>query len=264
MPTFAVGDLQGCFDELQGLLALIQFDPNQDTLWCVGDLVNRGPKSLETLRFLKAMGSRVKVVLGNHDLHLLAVYYGVKISYPDDTLQDILTAPDREELITWLRAQPLIHSGEGYVMVHAGVCPDWTLEEAIGLAQEVSEVLQSKDIAHFLKAMYGNTPDHWSSDLTGMERLRVITNYLTRMRFCSPTGHLLMDKKMSPLDCSPGYLPWFKAPHRKIIAPIIFGHWSALQGKTHTHNVFALDTGVVWGGPLTAMRLEDQERFARS
>ncbi len=263
MSTYAVGDIQGCFDELQGLLQQIHFDDTRDTLWCVGDLVNRGPKSLETLRFLKSLGARVKVVLGNHDLHLLAVHYGVKDFYPDDTIQDVLGAPDREELIEWLRAQPLVHTGEGYVMVHAGFCPSWTVEAAVAFAGEVSDALKSKELAHFLKAMYGNDPDHWSPGLKGMDRLRVITNYLTRMRFCSADGHLLMGKKTSPIDCPEGYFPWFKAPHREIVTPIIFGHWSALQGKTDTENVFALDTGVVWGGALTAMRLEDQKRFTQ-
>jgi bis(5'-nucleosyl)-tetraphosphatase (symmetrical) len=261
VPTYAIGDIQGCFHELSGLLRQIHFDEGQDTLWCVGDLVNRGPRSLTTLRFLRNLGVRVKVVLGNHDLHLLAVYYGVKGFYSDDTIQDILEAPDREDLIEWLRVQPLIHIDQGYVMVHAGFCPSWTLEEAVLLAGEVSNVLKSTEIKAFLKAMYGNEPDHWSPKLTGMDRLRVITNYLTRMRFCSAEGRLLMTKKTSPFDCPKGYFPWFKVPGRRISYPIVFGHWSALQGKTDTENVFALDTGVVWGGTLTAMRLEDQKRF---
>lgn len=261
MPTYAIGDIQGCFDELQSLLRQAHFDEAKDRLWCVGDLVNRGPKSLETLRFLKNLGPCVKVVLGNHDLHLLAVHYGVKGFYQDDTIQDVLAAPDREDLIEWLRVQPLVHVGEGYAMVHAGFCPSWTLEEAVALAGEVSDALKSIEIKAFLKAMYGNEPDHWSPELTGMDRLRVITNYLTRMRFCSADGRLLMNKKTSPLDCPEGYFPWFKVPGRRITSPILFGHWSALQGKTDTENVFALDTGVVWGGTLSAMRLEDQKRF---
>ena len=260
MATYAIGDIQGCFKQLQGLLAKIHFDPVQDNLWLVGDLVNRGPQSLETLRVLKSLGDRAKIVLGNHDLHLLAVHYGVRECYPDDTISDILNAPDREELIEWLRQQPLVYYSAPYVMVHAGFCPSWTLSEALTLGQEVSDQLKGPEIVAFLKEMYGNEPDSWSPDLHGLTRLRVITNYLTRMRFCSEAGRLSISKKTAPLDCPESDYPWFKVPNRQIQTPIIFGHWSALQGETQTENVFALDTGVVWGGPLTAMNLETQRR----
>ena len=262
MAEYAIGDIQGCFTVLQALLAKIQFDPARDRLWLVGDLVNRGPQSLEVLRFVKSLGKRVRVVLGNHDLHLLAVHYGVQALYPDDTLDEILQAPDREELMDWLRQQPLIDHGPDYVMVHAGFCPSWTLEQALALAAEVSQQLKSVEIVSFLKAMYGNAPDKWSSDLSGMTRLRVITNYLTRMRFCAVDGRLCMSKNTAPLDCPAGFMPWFKVPERKINQPILFGHWSALQGETNVENVFALDTGVVWGGALTAMNLQTRERIS--
>ncbi|MCX7123808.1 MAG: symmetrical bis(5'-nucleosyl)-tetraphosphatase [Gammaproteobacteria bacterium] len=261
MATYAIGDIQGCFRQLIDLLRKINFNPAQDTLWIAGDLINRGPQSLETLRFLKNLGESVKIVLGNHDLHLLAVHYGVRELYPDDTISDILNAPDREPLIAWLRQQPLIYYSAPYVMVHAGFCPTWTLEEALALGREVSDQLKGPDIVAFLQAMYGNEPDTWSSDLKGMVRLRVITNYLTRMRFCAENGCLNLSKKTTLLDCPEGYFPWFQVPNRKIKTPIVFGHWSALQGETHTENVFALDTGVVWGGALTAMNLETKLRY---
>ncbi len=260
MARYAIGDIQGCFQTLQALLAKLRVDPRQDELWLVGDLVNRGPQSLETLRFLKALGDCTHIVLGNHDLHLLALHYGVRAPYADDTLDAILQAPDRVELMDWLRQQPLIYAAAPYVMVHAGVCPSWTLAQALALGQEVSDQLRGPQIVAFLKNMYGNEPDHWSPDLSGMARLRVITNYLTRMRFCTAAGQLRMDKKTSPLDCPADGMPWFKVPGRQIQTPIIFGHWSALQGETQTAQVFALDTGVVWGGRLTAMNLETGER----
>ena len=260
MATYAIGDIQGCFRQLQGLLAKIQFNPAHDTLWLVGDLVNRGPQSLETLRFIKSLGDRVKIVLGNHDLHLLAVHFGVRELYPDDTITDILTAPDREELMEWLRQQPLVYYSEPYVMVHAGFCPRWTLDEALALGEELSQQLKGPGVIDFFKMSYGNDPDQWSLNLSGLVRLKVIKNYLTCMRFCSDEGRLLQGKG-SPLNCPEGYFPWFKAPNRQIHNPIIFGHWSALQGETDTENIFALDTGVVWGGPLTALNLETLERL---
>ncbi len=260
MARYAIGDVQGCLRQLIGLMAKIQFDPSKDELWFVGDLVNRGPQSLETLRLIKSLGARARVVLGNHDLHLLAVHYGVRESYADDTISDILNAPDREELIHWLRQQPFIYHAEPYVMVHAGFYPGWSLQEALVLGEELSLQLQGPGIIDFLKVSYGNEPDLWSPDLTGFTRLRVIKNYLTCMRFCSEEGRLLTGKG-SPLNCPPGYFPWFKVPHRQIHNPIVFGHWSALQGETHTPKIFALDTGVVWGGPLTAMNLDTEERL---
>lgn len=266
MATYVIGDVQGCFKELEGLLKLIHFEAKQDSLWFAGDLVNRGPQSLATLRFVKSLPNAA-VVLGNHDLHLIAAHYGLKTLYPDDTIQDILNASDREELIHWLRHQKLIHYDASFdvLMVHAGVAPQWDRSQALSLASEVEATLKSEDIQSFLKNMYGNEPDYWHNDLTGFDRLRVITNYLTRMRFCDKNGRLLMSKKTSPLDCPPGYMPWFKVPNRKMPAQTIaFGHWSSLLGETGIANVFALDTGVVWGGALTALRLDDFKHFSFS
>jgi bis(5'-nucleosyl)-tetraphosphatase (symmetrical) len=262
MATYAIGDIQGHFDALMGLLDTIAFDSAKDTLWCVGDLVNRGPKSLETLRFLKNLGGRVKVVLGNHDLHLLALYYGLRSAYPDDTLTSVLAAHDAAELVEWLCQQPLVYSEGEYTMVHAGLFQGWTLAQALALSAEVSSALQGDQRLAFLSNMYGNSPDVWSDDLSGMVRLRVIKNYCTCMRFCSADGHLVAGSKTAPIDCPPGAMPWFNVPQRRVTTPIVFGHWSALQGETHTKNVFALDTGVAWGGALTAMRLEDRQRFS--
>ncbi len=266
MATYVIGDVQGCFAELQSLLALIRFDAEQDTLWFAGDLVNRGPQSLATLRFIKSL-ARAVVVLGNHDLHLIAVHYGLKPLYPDDTIQEILDAPDREVLIAWLCQQPLVYYDTSFnvMMVHAGIAPQWNKEQVLALAHEVEMVLQGDEIQSFLKNMYGNEPDCWSDNLMGFDRLRIITNYFTRMRFCDDKGRLFMAKKTSPLDCPKGYMPWFKVPGRKLQEQaIVFGHWSALLGETGVANVFALDTGIVWGGALTALRLEDYKRFVFS
>lgn len=264
MATYVIGDVQGCFDELQGLLALVQFDPQKDKLWFAGDLINRGPKSLETLRFIKSLKD-VEVVLGNHDLHLIATYYGLKELYADDTVSEILESPDCDGLISWLKQQKLMHYDANFdvLMVHAGVAPQWSRAEALSLAHEVEQALRGNKIEAFLKNMYGNEPHCWHEDLSGFTRLRVITNYLTRMRFCDAKGCLLMTKKTAPLDCPEGFMPWFKAPHRKMRnQKIVFGHWSALQGETGESHVFALDTGVVWGGCLTALRLDDFKRFS--
>lgn len=264
MATYAIGDVQGCFAKLQNLLLQICYQPHRDVLWFVGDLVNRGPDSLTTLRFISSLDNAV-VVLGNHDLHLLAVYYGLKEFYADDTIQDILAAPDCDQLLFWLRQQKLMHYDAQFdiVMTHAGVAPQWSLQQALELAHEVEMALQGNTVTDYLSHMYGNMPDCWQDHLTGLDRLRVITNYFTRMRFCSAKGELIMNKKTAPLDCPPGGMPWFKVPGRKMQAQkIVFGHWSALQGQTHEPNVFALDTGVVWGGPLTALRLDDLQRFS--
>ena len=261
MSTYAIGDVQGCLDPLLKLLEIINFNPKHDTLWFVGDIINRGPKSLETLKLIKRLNA--KVVLGNHDLHLLAVHYGMRKCFEDDTLEDILAAPEREELIDWLRQQPLMHYDEksDYAMVHAGIAPMWDLQQALNVAEEVSKVLKSPDIQDYLKHMYGNEPNIWDDSLTGYTRLRVITNYLTRLRFCDAQGHL--DLKIKNLDCPPNFYPWFLTPNRKTENQnIIFGHWAALDGNANHPHVFALDTGAVWGRRLTAMCLETQERFS--
>lgn len=264
MSTYAIGDIQGCFDELQQLLTLIQFDEAKDTLWFTGDLVNRGPYSLEVLRFIKALGERHITVLGNHDLHLLAVAYGVKSLHKDDTLDAILAAPDKQELLDWLRHRPVLHhdKAKDCVMVHAGLAPPWTLNQAKLLAQEVEATLRGKTPEFFFQHMYGNQPDHWDVNLAGVERLRCIVNYLTRMRFCYADGRLDLSYKGEIAGKPKDLFPWFDVERVNANVKIIFGHWAALGGKTDAPNVYALDTGCVWGNRLTAMRLEDEKRFA--
>lgn len=266
MATYAIGDVQGCFAYLEALLETIRFNPYQDHLWFTGDLVNRGPDSLKVIRFVKNLaGNSPRVVLGNHDLHLLAMAHNAHPGWPEDTLQEVLTAPDRDDLIHWLMQQPLVHHDPefGFMMIHAGLAPCWDLDTAKKLAQEVSDVLQSPQRVDFFKNMYGNLPDLWTPDLTGFDRLRVITNYLTRARLCYPDGRLALKIK-GTLDSAQGHLiPWFQVPHRKTQdLNILFGHWAALNGETHTPHAYALDTGCVWGHALTAMRLEDLQRFS--
>ena len=263
MATYAVGDIQGCFDELMQLLDMIQFNED-DTLWVAGDLVNRGPKSLETLRFLKSLGERAVIVLGNHDLHLLAVYYGAVKRKRSDTLDDILSAPDADNLMDWLRRQRLaVYDGDlGYFMSHAGMPPNWTLKQTLKRAAEVEEMISSHLAKSYFDNMYGNLPDCWDKHLMSWDRLRVITNYLTRMRFCDKNGRLDFKAKAG-LETQPeGFLPWFKQPSKEPELQVLFGHWAALEGKTDTPNVYALDTGCVWGNALTAMRLEDKQLFS--
>jgi len=263
MATYAIGDIQGCFDELQQLLDRIQFGPD-DQLWIAGDLVNRGPKSLETLRFLKQLGERARIVLGNHDLHLLAVYYGAASVKRGDTLNEILNAPDCDELMQWLRQQKLVIADEqlGYVMVHAGIPPQWSVRKARKRAKEVETVLRSTLAREYFYHMYGNRPERWHKELEGWDRLRCITNYFTRMRFCDAEGTLDFSAK-GGLDTQPeGFLPWFRQPRKSQDLAIIFGHWAALEGEAEADHVFALDTGCVWGNTLTAMRLEDRQLFS--
>lgn len=263
MATYAIGDIQGCYDELISLLEEVSFSP-QDQLWIAGDLVNRGPQSLETLRHLKAIQGQVKIVLGNHDLHLLAIHYGATGPKRSDTFHDILDAPDRDELMQWLLHQPLVVHDKAlnYTMVHAGIPPQWGVKKALKRAAEVEQVLQSTLAREFFNHMYGNKPDHWSGSLEGWDRLRAITNYFTRMRFCDADGRLDFSVKGGLKKQPEGFLPWYKH-HGKALhkGRVIFGHWAALEGKADHESVFALDTGCVWGGTLTAMRLEDQKMF---
>lgn len=261
MPTYVIGDVQGCFTPLMRLLDHIQFDENKDTLWFTGDLVNRGPESLEVLRFVKNLGSKHKTVLGNHDLHLLALAFDAHQGYADDTLQDILNAHDRDELLNWLRHQPLLHHELGYVLVHAGLAFNWNLTTAKNLAHEMEKVLQSDQAISYFQNMYGNIPDRWDDSLTGFDRLRCITNFFTRLRFCYPDGRMELKNK-GKVENAGELIPWFKVPNRvNKDLKIIFGHWAALGGVTNTPNIYALDTGCVWGNQLTAMRLEDEKRF---
>jgi bis(5'-nucleosyl)-tetraphosphatase (symmetrical) len=265
MSIYAIGDIQGCYEPLQRLLDLIHFDPQQDQLWLAGDLVNRGPQSLQVLRWAKSLGPAAITVLGNHDLHLLARYYGSERKSRNDTLDDILAADDCAELMLWLRQRPLLHFDEAHnwCMVHAGIPPQWNISKAQRLAAEVETVLQSAHPEDFLQTMYGNKPDHWKKGLSQTDRWRLIVNYLTRMRFIDERGYLDLESKEGLDTAPPGFAPWFDAAERKASSTrLIFGHWAALNGDVHRDNLYALDTGCVWGGSLTAMRLEDQQRFA--
>jgi bis(5'-nucleosyl)-tetraphosphatase (symmetrical) len=265
MSTYAIGDLQGCLQAFKQLLKRIDFNPKKDMLWLTGDLINRGPESLETLRFVYTIRHALVTVLGNHDLHLLAVAEGVRNPSASDTLNDILAAPDRDELLEWLRHQPLLHhdASLAYTMVHAGIPPQWSLKKAIQRAAEVEAVLRSEQFSEFLHNMYGNTPTVWTKDLKKHERWRVITNYFTRMRFCTPKGQIELTTKSGIHHAPKGYAPWFEHIDRKTYHDhIIFGHWASLEGEAYSENVFALDTGCVWGNALTAMRLDDQKRFS--
>jgi bis(5'-nucleosyl)-tetraphosphatase (symmetrical) len=260
MPVWAIGDLQGCLDPLDRLLEHIRFDPASDTLWFCGDLVNRGPRSLETLRRVRDLGDRAVSVLGNHDLHLLAVATGKQRKLKrKDTLDDILAAPDRDELLEWLRHRPLMHHDPeiGYTMVHAGLPPAWGLEESLAAAGELESCIRSSALNHFVDEMYGNLPDQWSPELQGMERLRYITNCFTRLRYCRSDGRLDLSFKGAPEHAPADVLPWFRVPERRSAElSIVFGHWSTL-GPVTDPGIFPLDTGCVWGGRLTAMRLDE-------
>lgn len=261
MATYAVGDIQGCFDALQYLLDKISFDPNNDTLWFAGDLVNRGDKSLETLRYIKNLGDSAISVLGNHDLTLLALSEGA-CKVRSHTLDDIFAAPDREELIYWLRHQALFHHDAElkYSMLHAGIPPQWTIKKAQSCALEVESVLQGEEFSEFMHNMFGNKPKKWHKDLQGWARLRFITNCFTRMRYCKPGGKLNFKDKGVIGSQKKGFIPWYETPHRKTRDErIIFGHWSTLFGQSSNPNVYPLDTGCLWGGRLTAMRLDTKE-----
>jgi bis(5'-nucleosyl)-tetraphosphatase (symmetrical) len=261
MATFAIGDLQGCYRQFEQLLDLISFDRGQDRLWLVGDIVNRGSDSLEILRFVKGLTGAVTVVLGNHDLHLLMVAEGCASLSPNDTIQDILSAPDREELLDWLRQQKLLHVDGNYAMVHAGLLPSWSIAQASELAKAAEAAIQGEEFHEFCLHMYGDHPDHWDEALSGYTRLRVIINAMTRMRICTPDGKMYFKFKGVVEDIPDGYLPWFETPHRASReATIIFGHWSAL-GLQLRNNLIALDTGCLWGGTLTAIRLDDRKVF---
>jgi bis(5'-nucleosyl)-tetraphosphatase (symmetrical) len=261
MATFAIGDVQGCFDELERLLGEVGFSPARDRLWFVGDLVNRGPRSLAVVRLVKGLGDRAIVVQGNHDLHLLAFAAGHAKQRADDTFDDLLAAPDCAPLLDWLRFRPMLHVEDEYVMVHAGLLPSWSVAQAHDLAAEVEAELRSKRYRLFLAELYGSRPDTWRDDLRGMDRLRVIVNAMTRMRFCTAEGVMELGVKGELEKAPPGYLPWFEVPGRKTRGvPIVCGHWSAL-GLRLTPDLLALDTACVWGGSLTAVRLEDRRVF---
>ena len=253
---YAVGDIQGCAPSLKALVKKI---PDKSKMIFLGDLVNRGPDSLGALRQLKQLqeNQRIECILGNHDLHLLAVDAGIRKTKGLDTVQTILDAPDRAELMDWLRHRPMALSNGKVLTVHAGVLPQWELGQAIECAQEVEKALRKKNYKEFLANMYGNTPNKWSNSLRGYERLRVITNALTRIRFCTPSGTMEFESKEGFESGPKGYIPWFKTPKRKTQDTLIyFGHWSTL-GLLREKNVIGLDTGCVWGGKLTAMEIPD-------
>lgn len=261
MSTYAIGDIQGCCAEFRELLEHISFDAGRDRLWLVGDMVNRGPHSLEVLRMVRALGSSAVTVLGNHDLHLLAVACGVQRERKGDTLGALIAAPDAGELLDWLRRQPLLHHEQGRVLVHAGLLPDWDLALARSLAGEVEAQLRSPGYCGFLAGLYGNKPDRWAPDLRGMDRWRLTVNAMTRLRFVSEEGVMDFDAKGEVHDAPAGFRPWFELPQRlSADALIVCGHWSAL-GLRVTPTIAALDTGCVWGGKLTAFRLEDGKVF---
>lgn len=260
MPVYAIGDLQGCYAPLRRLLDRLDFDPAEDRLWLAGDLVNRGPDSLACLRFVKQLGEAAISVLGNHDLHLLAIHAGHKTTR-DAGLQAVLAAADAGELIDWLRRRPLLHYDAALdtVLVHAGVWPGWNLEQARQRARELETVLAGNDYLDFLPHMYGNQPASWTDGLQGWERLRFICNSFTRMRYCYTDGRLNLIDKGPPGSQREGSLPWFEIPDRKTREQlIVFGHWSSL-GRLHRDRVYAIDTGCVWGGQLTALRLDHAE-----
>ena len=258
MKTFVIGDIQGCCDQLDTLLQKIFAVDAEARILFAGDLVNRGPKSLETLRLVKNMGERADTVLGNHDLHLLAVAHGIRKPHRSDTLSDILNAPDRAELLDWLRQRPLAILEQDHLLVHAGIFPQWTAEQTIALAQEVQDILRGPNWLDFLMQMYGNTPDQWNDNLQGVERWRCIINGLTRMRFCSIDGVMDFASKEGMAGAPNGYLAWFDVPDRKSKdTPVVFGHWSTL-GLLSRPNLISLDTGCVWGGKLTAISLNDR------
>jgi len=261
MSTYAIGDVQGCYDELRRLLDAIAFDPAQDTLWLVGDLVNRGPKSLETLRYVRALGASAVTVLGNHDLNLLAVAAGVRKPHRGDAIDDLLQAPDRDELVDWLRTRKMVHAGAGYGMVHAGLLPQWTLPRALELGHEVETVLQGPHHVEFLVNMFGNSPTRWHDGLAGYDRLRVIVNAMTRLRLCDAEGTMEFTHKTAPVNVPAGYMPWFDVPGRATAGtPIVCGHWAAL-GIVLRNDLLSLDTGCVWGRQLSALRLEDRRLY---
>jgi bis(5'-nucleosyl)-tetraphosphatase (symmetrical) len=261
MSTYAIGDVQGCYDQLRRLLDHLTFDPGRDRLWFVGDLVNRGPQSLGTLRFVRSLGSTAITVLGNHDLHLLVVAAGVVKPHRGDTLDAVLAAPDRDELLEWLRHRHMMHVEGGYALVHAGLLPQWSIAQALALAREVEQALRGDGHREFTRRMYGNEPVRWHDELSGYDRLRVITNAMTRMRLCTAEGEMEFTHKTGLANSPHGYMPWYDVPQRMNgDTPIVFGHWAAL-GLIVRPDVIALDSGCVWGRTLSALRLDDRRIF---
>jgi len=255
MSIYAIGDIQGCFDDLQRLLVKIKFDKKVDTLWFAGDLVNRGPKSLETLRFIKSLGDAAVCVLGNHDLHLLATAYGLSPVKAKDTLVEILEAKDRDELLDWLRHRPLFYYNDHFCLLHAGLPPQWDFLTAKKMANKVEKILQSDNYLDFFAVMYGNNPNQWDDNLSEEEALRFTVNCFTRLRFCDEYGKLDFKFNGELGSQAKGLVPWFDVPNRQSLGlNIIFGHWSAL-GYHKSNQCYGIDTGCLWGGQLTALKL---------
>lgn len=262
MATYAIGDIQGCYTPFMQLLRQIEFTPGRDTLWLTGDLVNRGPQSLEVLRWAYQHQDCAQMVLGNHDLHLLAVSEGFGKIHRDDTLLDVLHAADGKVLLDWLRCQPLMVADRHRAMVHAGLLPEWSIDRALGLAEEVEDELAGKHYHRFLGKLYGNKPARWSDDLKGMDRLRIIVNAMTRLRFVTRDGEMDLSYKGEREGAPEQLVPWFDVPGRKSAGtPIVCGHWSAL-GLYLTEDVLAIDSGCLWGGSLTALRLDDGQVYS--
>ena len=255
MATYAIGDVQGCFDELQDLVARVGFQPSHDRLWFVGDLVNRGPKSLDVLRYVRSLGDSAVTVLGNHDLHLVCQYEGIEQTRKDDTFADVLAAHDARELIEWLRARPMLHREGRYAMVHAALLPQWSVQRGAALAREVEQALVAPRYREFLANLYGDHPAEWDDALAGWDRLRVIVNAMTRLRFCTPQGRMAM--KAGGTVPPEGYRPWYDTRPAGDGPVLVCGHWSALGLKLNERYVL-LDSGCVWGGALSALRLEDR------
>ena len=258
MAIYAIGDVQGCFDELKELLKKCNYKKKNDRLWFVGDLVNRGPKSLEVLRFVRDLGDAAVTVLGNHDLHLITQYEGFERKRKDDSFGDVLGARDAKELVDWLRTRPMMHVEGGNAMVHAGLLPGWNIKQALALGREVEAALRAAGYREFLKNMYGSKPEAWSNSLAGWDRLRVIVNAMTRMRFCDRQGRMALQGKGT--EPPKGYLRWYETRPKAERQTLLFGHWSQL-GLVVTPRVIGLDSGCVWGGKLSALRLEDRTLY---
>lgn len=264
MSTYVIGDIQGCYKALRKILKKVKFNSTTDSLWCVGDLVNRGPESLDTLRYLYDLGNACKIVLGNHDLHFIAIKEECAPARGKDTLKDLLDAPDCKKLSDWLRQQPLAHhetvttnkGEENFLMIHAGVAPSWSLQTTLNLSAEVEFALRNNDYQKFLKSMYGDRPVRWSDSLQGYDRLRVITNYLTRVRFCNEKGTMRLKIKAGLSAAPKAFKPWYEYEKLTPATKILFGHWAALEGLTGKSGIRALDTGYVWGRELSLLCLE--------